>query len=85
MLMNFSIATSFLTNIFEQRSDTFKMVHFRRPIPACTDTIEPWLDTLSLLAWLGALTNAVLVYLFHSLSTTPNNQHPTPHPHQKPP
>ena len=89
MLMNFfffafdrwrAIATSFLNNILEQRSDAFKMtVHVRRPIPARTDTIGPWLDTLSFLAWLGALTNAALVYLFHSPSTTPNT-HTKHHP-----
>lgn len=54
-----------VNNFFELRSDAFKItVHNRRPIPQRTDTIGPWLDALSFLTWLGALTNAALVYLF---------------------
>ncbi|KAF8167034.1 calcium-activated chloride channel-domain-containing protein [Mycena galopus ATCC 62051] len=54
-----------VNNFFELRSDAFKItVHNRRPIPSRTDTIGPWLDTLSFLTWLAALTNAGLVYLF---------------------
>ncbi|KXN83968.1 hypothetical protein AN958_00612 [Leucoagaricus sp. SymC.cos] len=56
---------AFINNIFELQSDAFKMtVHHRRPIPTRTDTIGPWLDALSFLTWLGALTNSALVYLF---------------------
>ncbi|KAF8195000.1 calcium-activated chloride channel-domain-containing protein [Pholiota molesta] len=56
---------AFLNNLLELRSDAFKMtVHNRRPIPTRTDTIGPWLDALTFLAWLGALTNSALVYLF---------------------
>ncbi|KAF8962021.1 calcium-activated chloride channel-domain-containing protein [Flammula alnicola] len=56
---------AFLNNLLELRSDAFKMtVHNRRPIPARTDTIGPWLDALTFLTWLGALTNSALVYLF---------------------
>jgi anoctamin-10 len=55
-----------LNNIIEFPSDAFKIVtHFRHPIPTRSDTIGPWLDGLSLLAWVSALTNAALVYLFH--------------------
>jgi hypothetical protein len=55
-----------LNNFLELRSDAFKItVHHRRPIPQRTDTIGPWLDALTFLTWLGALTNAALVYLFH--------------------
>jgi anoctamin-10 len=55
-----------LNNFLELRSDAYKMtVHHRRPIPQRTDTIGPWLDALTFLTWLGALTNAALVYLFH--------------------
>lgn len=55
-----------LNNIVEFPSDAFKIVkHFRHPLPTRTDTIGPWLDCLSFLAWLSALTNAALVYLFH--------------------
>ncbi|KZT25216.1 DUF590-domain-containing protein [Neolentinus lepideus HHB14362 ss-1] len=56
---------AWLNNVVEQRSDAFKItVHNRRPIPVRTDTIGPWLDTLTFLTWLGALTNSALVYLF---------------------
>ncbi|KAJ7163483.1 calcium-activated chloride channel-domain-containing protein [Mycena crocata] len=54
-----------VNNFFELRSDAFKItVHTRRPIPSRTDTIGPWLDTLSFLTWLAAVTNSALVYLF---------------------
>ncbi|PPR03916.1 hypothetical protein CVT24_008101 [Panaeolus cyanescens] len=54
-----------LNNVLELRSDAFKMtVHNRRPIPTRTDTIGPWLEALTFLTWLGALTNSALVYLF---------------------
>ena len=56
---------SLINNWLELRSDAFKItVHVRRPIPTRTDTIGPWLDTLTFLTWLGALTNSALVYLF---------------------
>lgn len=35
----------------------------RRPIPARVDSIGPWLDALSFICYLSALTNASLVYL----------------------
>jgi len=54
-----------LNNWLEVRSDAFKVAHqCRRPIPARTDTIGPWLDSLTFLTWLAALTNSALVYLF---------------------
>jgi len=54
-----------LNNYIEVRSDAFKIaVHTRRPIPVRTDTIGPWLESLSILTWLSALTNSALVYLF---------------------
>ncbi|KAH9849898.1 DUF590-domain-containing protein [Lenzites betulinus] len=56
---------SLLNNWLELRSDAFKIaVHVRRPMPTRTDTIGPWLDTLTFLTWLGVLTNSALVYLF---------------------
>ncbi|KDQ51062.1 hypothetical protein JAAARDRAFT_185547 [Jaapia argillacea MUCL 33604] len=56
---------AFLNNKLELRSDAFKItVHTRRPIPSRTDTIGPWLDMLTFITWLGALTNSALVYLF---------------------
>ncbi|KAJ2930954.1 hypothetical protein H1R20_g6155, partial [Candolleomyces eurysporus] len=63
-----------INNIFELRSDAFKItVHHRRPVPVRTDTIGPWLDALTFLTWLSALTNSALVYLFSpSLTNTTN-------------
>ncbi len=56
-----------LNNIVEFRSDAFKLVtHFRRPLSKRTDSIGPWLDCLSFLSWLSALTNSALVFLFHN-------------------
>ncbi|KAG2126233.1 calcium-activated chloride channel-domain-containing protein [Suillus clintonianus] len=68
-----------LNNYIEARSDAFKIaMHTRRPIPVRTDTIGPWLESLSFLTWLSALTNSALVYLFrppqqeHELGTAMN-------------
>ncbi|KAG6899042.1 hypothetical protein C0993_001442 [Termitomyces sp. T159_Od127] len=59
------LVMALLNNFLELRSDAFKMtVHNRRPIPTRTDTIGPWLDALTFLTWLSALTNSALVYLF---------------------
>jgi len=62
---------SLLNNWIELRSDAFKItVNQRRPIPTRTDTMGPWLETLSFMTWLGALTNTALVFLFHERSTS---------------
>lgn len=54
-----------LNNWLELRSDAFKVARqCRHPIPSRTDTIGPWLDSLTFLTWLAALTNSALVYLF---------------------
>lgn len=54
-----------LNNWLELRSDAFKItVHGRRPLPQRVDTVGPWLEALSFITWVGALTNAALVYLF---------------------
>ncbi|KAG2065926.1 DUF590-domain-containing protein [Suillus decipiens] len=64
-------AVALFNNYIEARSDAFKIaVHTRRPIPIRTDTIGPWLESLSFLTWLSALTNSSLVYLFRP----PNQQ-----------
>ncbi|KAI0028887.1 calcium-activated chloride channel-domain-containing protein [Vararia minispora EC-137] len=56
---------AWLNNVIELRSDALKIVaHCRRPLPRRTDTIGPWLACLTFLAWLAALSNAALVYLF---------------------
>jgi anoctamin-10 len=65
---------AFINNIFETRGDAFKIaVHNRRAIPCRTDTIGPWLDVLTFLTWLGALTNSALVYLFSPQLLPDNN------------
>lgn len=65
---------SLLNNVVEFPSDAFKIVtHFRHPLPQRTDTIGPWLDCLSFIAWLSALTNSALVYLFRPQAKAVNN------------
>ncbi|SPO30830.1 related to IST2 - Plasma membrane protein that may be involved in osmotolerance [Ustilago trichophora] len=55
----------FVNNFFELRSDAAKIsVNNRRPIPVRAETIGPWLETFGFIAWLSALNNAALVYLF---------------------
>ncbi|KAJ7753904.1 calcium-activated chloride channel-domain-containing protein [Mycena maculata] len=65
-------AMALVNNFFELRSDAFKItVHNRRPIPARTETIGPWLEALTSLTWLAALANAALVYLFCPRANSP--------------
>jgi len=60
-----------LNNWLELRSDAFKIaMQCRRPIPARTDTIGPWLDSLGFITWFAALTNSALVYLFRPSQQT---------------
>ncbi|KAF8159945.1 calcium-activated chloride channel-domain-containing protein [Crassisporium funariophilum] len=69
-------AMALLNNLLELRSDAFKItVHNRRPVPSRTDTIGAWLDALTFLTWLGALTNSALIYLFSPalLPVTPSS------------
>ncbi|KAB5593947.1 hypothetical protein CTheo_2673 [Ceratobasidium theobromae] len=64
-----------LNNWLELRSDAFKITaHNRRPLPQRVDTIGPWLEALGFITWVGALTNAALVYLFRPvpISTDPS-------------
>lgn len=54
-----------INNFFEMRGDALKICsHTRRPVPLRTDSIGPWLEILGFIAWLAAMTNASLVYLF---------------------
>ncbi|KAG7088094.1 hypothetical protein E1B28_012120 [Marasmius oreades] len=54
-----------VNNVVEMRSDAFKItVHARRPVPVRTDSIGVWVQAMSFLSWVGALTNSALVYLF---------------------
>lgn len=60
------VPVSFLINNWiELRGDALKIaLETQRPVPWRADSIGPWLDCLSFLAWLGSLTTAALVYLF---------------------
>ena len=56
-----------LNNFFELRGDAFKLtVNSRRPIPQRADTVGPWIEALSWITYLGALTNASLCYLMRA-------------------
>ncbi|KAG0356204.1 hypothetical protein BGZ54_000808, partial [Gamsiella multidivaricata] len=56
---------AFINNWIELRSDAAKICfHTRRPLPARTDTIGPWMDNLEHLTWFSSLTNASILYLF---------------------
>ena len=55
----------FINNFFELRSDAAKIcVNQRRPVPLRAETIGPWLEVIGFIAWLSALSNSALVYLF---------------------
>jgi anoctamin-10 len=54
-----------LNNWLELRSDAVKIcLSQRRPVPQRADSIGPWLNNISILSWLGALTTSTLIYLF---------------------
>jgi hypothetical protein len=61
-----------VNNWLELRSDAFKITHHaRRPVPSRTDTLGPWLDSLSFITWLGALNNTALIFLFNPATSKP--------------
>src|SRR5579859_5565560 len=54
-----------VNNWFEVRTDSVNIcTSCRQPIPHRTDSIGPWLDNISFLAWLGSLTSHTLICLF---------------------
>jgi len=54
-----------INNWIEVRSDAVKLcTSRRRPIPQRADSIGPWLDNISFLAWLGSLTTCTLICIF---------------------
>ncbi|KAK8844765.1 hypothetical protein IAR55_006615 [Kwoniella newhampshirensis] len=68
-----------INNYVEMRSDALKICkHVRRPVGDRVETIGSWLDTLSIISWIGAVTNATLIYLFRP-STAIHDQTPNPH------
>lgn len=61
---------AFANNIIELRSDAIKLcTTMRRPIPERVDSIGPFLDFLSLLAWMGSITSSSLIFLFRNNHT----------------
>lgn len=67
-------AVSFLVNNWiELRGDALKIaIESQRPVPWRADSIGPWLDCLGFLAWLGSISTAALVYLFHGSGLGPD-------------
>ncbi|KAK3318408.1 calcium-activated chloride channel-domain-containing protein [Apodospora peruviana] len=67
-------ACSFLVNNWvEARSDAVKIaISSQRPIPWRADSIGPWLNALGFLSWLGSVTSAAIVFLFHRSEHGPN-------------
>ncbi|KAF9435753.1 hypothetical protein BGZ76_005589 [Entomortierella beljakovae] len=57
---------AFVNNFVELRSDAAKIsFNARRPIPARTDSIGPWIDNIQRVTWFSSLTNASILYLFN--------------------
>lgn len=62
----------FINNFFELRSDALKIsINARRPVPVRAESIGPWLEVLGFIAWLAAMVNSALVFLFQP-SDAPN-------------
>ncbi|KAL1920530.1 uncharacterized protein VTP21DRAFT_907 [Calcarisporiella thermophila] len=57
---------AFVNNWMEMRNDAMKLcLQRRRAPPQRADTIGPWRDSLSALAFFSAVTNSSFTYLFH--------------------
>lgn len=55
-----------LNNWLEGPSDAFKLAtHMRKPIPVRVESIGAWLGCIRGIAWVAAVMNTVLVYLYH--------------------
>jgi anoctamin-10 len=86
---------AFINNYVELRSDALKLSkHVRRPVGDRVETIGSWLETLasllgprarwptncqSIISWIGAITNATLIYLFrptHALAAASQSPNP---------
>lgn len=58
------------------RADMVKITrHCRRPIPVRVVSIGAWLECMTFITWLGALTNAGSVYLFHNTDGASVQEH----------
>ncbi|BGP56210.1 hypothetical protein JCM8202v2_003823 [Rhodotorula sphaerocarpa] len=63
---------SLINNIFEIRSDAFKIVtQTRRPIPSRTASVGPWLDILGLITYVGSLTTSSLIWMYQEREVAP--------------
>lgn len=57
---------AFINNWLEGPSDAFKLTaHMRKPIPVRVESIGAWLDCIRWIAWMAAVVNTILVYLYH--------------------
>ncbi|WVQ82899.1 hypothetical protein IAT38_005035 [Cryptococcus sp. DSM 104549] len=72
---------AFLNNYVELRSDALKICkHVRRPVGDRVETIGSWLETLGLISWIGAVTNATLIHLFRPSPPSPDLATQSPNP-----
>ncbi len=56
-----------INNWVELRTDFLKIcIEHQRPTPIRSDSIGPWIDSLTFLNWLGSITTAAIVYFFRS-------------------
>lgn len=70
-----------INNYIELRSDALKICkHVRRPLGDRVETIGSWLETLSIISWIGAITNATLIYLFRPSPASPDLHSQSPNP-----
>jgi hypothetical protein len=58
---------AFINNWIELRSDVAKIAHnVRRPFSERTESIGPWLSSMRVLAWLGAISNTLWILMFRN-------------------
>jgi len=69
-----------VNNFVELRGDALKIcTNMRRAPPARVESIGPWLDAISFITWVGAITNASLIYLFQPHDTSASIGHSVLH------
>ncbi|KAI8870747.1 DUF590-domain-containing protein [Ramicandelaber brevisporus] len=68
----FTPVAAFINNFIELRADAAKLcIHMQRPIPQRAAGIGgPWMSALRFLAWLSAITNAIMLYQFYTPSSS---------------
>ncbi|PNY25588.1 Uncharacterized protein TCAP_04471 [Tolypocladium capitatum] len=56
-----------INNWIELRSDFAKICfEYKRPAPTRADGIGPWIQSLDMLTWIGSISTAAIVHLFHT-------------------